>query len=144
MHNYTQPTQHTHKQKHPHHDLPYLPASSGLNFIGEWDCCLLCNQSWSLQQGNKKFIDETDIFFILLTLILQASDRCTCLLKLSFFSDYLFIFFAIILKQCTLTPAICWYFLCWCIPRFCHVLPWFHTRHVYSLSCSTGRLLIVE
>ena len=76
--NYTQPTQHHKKQKHQHHDLPQPLASSGFNFIGEWDCRMLHNQSQSMQHGDVIFIDETDIFFILFTIILQASDRSTC------------------------------------------------------------------
>ena len=107
---YTQPTQHHKKQKHQHHDLPQPLASGGFNFIGECDCRMLRNWPLSTQHGNVNFIDETNIFFILLTIILQASDRHAQDLKVSYFSDYLFFFSAVALKRCGLSPAICWYF----------------------------------
>ncbi len=69
---YTQPTQHHKKQKHRHHDLPRPLASSGFNFIGECDCRMLHDQSQSTQHGDVIFIGETNIFFILLTIILQV------------------------------------------------------------------------
>jgi hypothetical protein len=97
----------TKKQNHQHHYLPRPPASSGFNFIGECNRRVLCNQSQSLQYGDVIFIDESNIFFILLSIILQASDLHACKLKVSFLSDYLFSFLAVALKQPTLTPAIC-------------------------------------
>ncbi len=78
----------THTQKHRHHDLPRPTASSGFNFMGEGNCHILRDWSQSLQHGNVIFFDETYIFFILLTLILQVSDRRIPKLKVSFFSDY--------------------------------------------------------
>ncbi len=81
------------------------------------------DQSWSPQHGNIIFIDETKIFFIFLTIILQASDRRVHELKVSYFNNYLFFFLAIALKQCTLTPAICWYFFAnalLVLIMFCH------------------------
>jgi hypothetical protein len=53
------------------------------------------------------FIDETNIFFILLTIILQVLDRCTQELKVSYFSDYLLFFLAVALNQCALAVSIC-------------------------------------
>ncbi len=73
------------KQKHQHHDLSQLLASSSFNFIGECDRCMLCNQSQSTQHGNVIFIDETNVYFILLTIILQVLDRRTLKLKVSYF-----------------------------------------------------------
>ncbi len=86
--NYTQPTQQHKKQKHRRHDLPRPLASSGFDFIGECDPRMLRNWSQSTQQGNVIFIDETYIFFILLTIILQVLDRRAHKLKVSYFSDY--------------------------------------------------------
>jgi hypothetical protein len=82
---HTTNTTHTKTKKHQHHDLPCTPASSGFNFIGEWDCHVLHDQSQSPQHGDVIFIDETNIFFILLTIILQASDWCTRKLKGEFY-----------------------------------------------------------
>jgi hypothetical protein len=121
--NYTQPTQHHKKQKHQHHDLPCPLASSGFNFIGECDRRMLRNRSWSLQHGDVIFIDETNIFFILLTNILKALDQRARKLKVSYFSDYLFFFLTVALKRCALTPAICWYFFAnvlLVLVMFCH------------------------
>jgi hypothetical protein len=87
--NYTQPTQHHKKQKHQHHDLPQPLASSGFNFIGECDHHMLHDQSQSMQHGNVIIIDETNIFFILLTIILQVLDWRAHKLKVSNFSAYL-------------------------------------------------------
>ena len=107
-HAITQPTQHHKKQKHQHHDLPWPLASSGFDFIGECDRHMLHNRSQTTQHGNVIFIDETNIFFILLTIILQVLDRHTHELKVSYFSDYLFFIFAVASKRHALTPAICW------------------------------------
>ncbi len=115
-------------KKHQHYCPPRPSASSGFNFIGECNCRLLHDWSQSLQHGDVIFIDETNIFFILLTIILQASDRHARELKVSFWSDYLLFFLAVASRQCTLTSAVCWYFCCRCIPSSCHVLPWFCIR----------------
>ncbi len=100
---YKQPTQHHKKQKHQHHNLPRPLASSSFNFIGECDCRMLCNWSQSTQHGAVIFIDETNIFFILLTIILQVLDQLAHELKVSYFSDDLFIFLAIASKWRALT-----------------------------------------
>jgi hypothetical protein len=51
---------------------------------------MLRDCSQSAQHGNVIFIDETNIFFILLTIILQVLDRCTHELKeVSYFSAHL-------------------------------------------------------
>ncbi len=94
---------------HRHHDLPCLTASRDLNFIDECDPHIRGNRSQSPQHGNVIFIDETNLFFILLTFILQASEWRARKLKVSFFSDYLCCFLAVALKQRALTTAICWY-----------------------------------
>ncbi len=52
------------------------------------------------------FIDETNIFFILLTIILQVLDRRAHELKVSYFSAYLLFFLAVALTQCALTMSI--------------------------------------
>jgi hypothetical protein len=54
--------------------------------------------SQSPQHGNVIFIDENDIFFILLTIILQASDWRAHELMVSLLSDTLFFFYAAALK----------------------------------------------
>ncbi len=125
---YTQPTQHPKKQKHQHHDLPQLLASSGFNFIGECDCCMLRDWSQSTQHGNVIFIDETNIFLVLLTFIQQVLDRHAHKLKVSYVSDYLLFFLAVALKQRALTVSIHRYFNCRCPSSPCHVLAWFQTR----------------
>ncbi len=125
---YTQPTQHHKKQKHQHHDLPRLLASSGFTFIGECDCCMLHNQSQSTQHSDVIFIDETNIFFILLTIILQVLDRHAHKLMVSYFSAYLLFFLAVALKQRALTVSIHQYFNHRCPPSSRHVLAWFRTR----------------
>ncbi len=126
--NYTQPTQHHKKQKHQHHDLPQLLASSSFNFIGECDCCMLHDWSQSTQHGNVNFIDETNIFFILLTVVLQVLDRHAHELKVSYFSADLLFFLAVASKQRALTIYICRYFNRRCPPSPCHVSAWFRTR----------------
>ncbi len=111
------------KQKYQHHDLPRLPAYSGFNFIGECDRCILCNWSQSPQQDNVIFINETNIFFMLLTIIVQASDQHAHKLKVSFFSDILLFFLAVASKYRAPTPAICWYFFAnvsLVLVMFCH------------------------
>ncbi len=128
--NYTQPTQHHKLQKHQHHDLPLLLSSSGFNFIGECDCRMLHDWSQSTQHSNVIFIDETIIFFILLTIILQVLDRHAHELKVSYFSDYLLFFLVIASKWQTLTISIHWYFNCCCPLSPHHVLTWFWTRGV--------------
>ncbi len=81
-----------------------------LYFIGECDCRVLRNRSQSTQHSNVIFIDETNIFFILLTIILQVLDRHTHELKVSYFSDYLLFFLTNASKQCALTVFIHQYF----------------------------------
>jgi hypothetical protein len=124
---YTQPTQHHKKQKHWHHDLPQPLASSSFNFIGECDRHMFCNWSQSTQPGNVIFIDETNIFFILLNIILQVLDRRAHELKVSYFSYYLLFFLAIALKRRALTVSIRRYFNHRCPPSPCHVSAWFRT-----------------
>ena len=53
---------------------------------------MLHDQSQSTQHGDVIFIDETNIFFILLTIIQQASDWHEYKLKVIYFSDYLLFF----------------------------------------------------
>ena len=94
--------QHNFKKKHQHHDLPQPLASSGFNFIGECDCHMVHDQSQSMQHNNVIFIDETNIFFILLTIILQVLDRHAHELKVSYFSaDLLFFLSHCIETTCT-------------------------------------------
>jgi hypothetical protein len=125
--NYTQPTQHHKKQKNRHHDLPRPLASGGFNFIGECDCHMLRNWSQSTQHGDVILIDETNIFFILLTIILQVLDRRAHKLKVSYFSAHLSFFLAVASKRRALTVSIRRYFNCRCPPSPCHVLAWFWT-----------------
>ncbi len=125
---YTQPTQHHKKQKRQQHDLPQPPASSGFNFIGECHCHMMRNQSHSTQHGNIILINETNIFFILLTIILQVLDLRTDKLKVNYLSDYLLFFLVIASKQRALTVSIHRYFNCRCPPSPCHVLAWFRMR----------------
>jgi hypothetical protein len=128
--NYTQLTQHHKKQKHQHHDLPRLLASSGFNFIGECDHRMSRDWSQSMQHGDVMFIDGTNIFFILLTIILQVLDRHTHKLKVSYLSAYLLFFLAIALKRCALTISIRQYFNPRCPSSPHHVLTWFQMRGV--------------
>jgi hypothetical protein len=125
--NYTQPTQH-HNKKHWQYDLPWLLASTGFNFIGECDRCMLCNWSQSKQHGDVIFIDETNIFFIILTIILQVLDRRAHKLKVSYFSAYLLFFLAVALEQKALTISIRQYFHHCCPLIPCHILARFWTR----------------
>ncbi len=125
---YTQPTQHHKKQKHQHHDLPQPLASSGFNFVGECDCRMMRNWSQSTQHGNVIFIDKTNIFFILLTIILQVLDWRAHELKVSYFSDYLIFFLAVALKRRALTIFIRQYFNRHCPPSPCHALARFWMR----------------
>ncbi len=53
---------------------------------------MLHDWSQSTQHGDVIFIDETYIFFILLTIILQVLDQRAQELKVSYFSNY-FLFF---------------------------------------------------
>ncbi len=125
---YTEPTQHHKKQKHWHHDLPRPLASDSFNFIGECDRRMLRNWSQSTQHGDVILIYVTNIFFILLTIILQVLDRHAHELKVNYFSAYFFFFLAIASKQRTLTVSISRYFNCRCPPSLCHVFAWFWTR----------------
>ncbi len=125
--NYKQPTQHHKKQKHQNHNLPQLLASSSFNFIGECDCRMLRNWSQSTQHGAAIFIDETNIFFILSTIILQVLDQHAHELKVSYFSDDLLFFLAVASKWCALTVSIRRYFNSRCPPSPCHVSAWFQT-----------------
>ncbi len=126
--NYTQPTQNHIKQKHRHHDLPRPLASSGFNFIDECDCRMLRNWSQSTQHSDVIFIDETNIFFILSTIILQVLDQHAHELKVSYFCADLLFFLANALKRCALTIYICQYFNRCCPPSPRHVSAWFWTR----------------
>ncbi len=125
--NYTQQTQDHKNQKTP---TPWSPPPAGFQrlqfYRWVWLPCVAqlisISATWQCN-----FNDETNIFFILLTIILQASDRHAQDLKVSYFSDYLFFFLAVAPKQCAITPAICWYLFCRYIPSICHDLPWFCT-----------------
>jgi hypothetical protein len=99
-----------------------------LYFIGECDCRVLQNWSQSTQHGNAIFIDETNIFFILLTIILQVLDWHTHKLKVSYFSDYLLFFLTNASKQCALTVFIHQYFNLHCPLSPGHVSAWFWTK----------------
>ena len=125
---YTQPTEHHKTQKHRHHDLPGPLVSSSFNFVDKCDCHMLHDWSQSTQHGDVIFIDETYIFFILLTIILQVLDRHAHKLKVSYFSAYLLFFLAVASKQCALTVSIRRYFNCRCPPSPHHVLAWFRMR----------------
>ncbi len=59
---------------------------------------MLRDQSQSMQHGDVFFIDETNIFFILMTIILQVLDWHAHKLKVSYFSAYFLFFLAIALK----------------------------------------------
>ena len=108
------------KSKHRHHYLPQPLVSRGFTFIGECDHCMLHNQSQSMQHGNVIF-DETNIFFILLTIILQVLDQHAHELKVSYFSDDLLFFLAVASKRRALTVSTCGYFNCRCPPSHHHV-----------------------
>ncbi len=127
---YTQPTQYHKKQKHWHHDLPWPLASSGFNYIGECDPHMLRDRSQSTHHGNLTFIDETNVFFILLTIILHVLDRRAHELKVSYFSANLLLFLAVALKQPELTVSIRQYFNLHCPLSPRHVSAWFRTRGV--------------
>ncbi len=117
------------KQKHRHHhDLPWPLASSNFNFIGECDCHTLRIWSQSTQHGNVIFIDETNKFLILLTIILQVLDQRAYKLKVSYISNYLLFSLAVASKQRALTVSIRQYFNRCCPPSPCNVLAWFWTR----------------
>ncbi len=124
---YTQPTQH-HKKKHQHHDLPQSLASGGFNFIGECNRHMLHDWSQSTQHGNVILIDETNIFFYFIDIILQVLDQRAHELKVSYFSAYFLYFLAVASKQHALTVSIHQYFNCRCPPSPCHVLAWFLAR----------------
>jgi hypothetical protein len=49
---------------------PRPPASSGFNCIGECDRRKLCNRPRSPQHGDVMFLSKTNLFCILLTIIL--------------------------------------------------------------------------
>jgi hypothetical protein len=83
---------------------------------------MLRNGSQSTQHGNVIFIDETNIFFILLTIIPQVLDWRAHELKVSYISDYLLFFLAVAPKRWALTISIHRYFNCHCPPSPCHVL----------------------
>ena len=119
---------HNTTKKHWHHDLAQLLASSGFNFIGECDRRMLRDWSLSLQHGNVIFIDETNIFFIFLTIIPQVLDWHAHELKVSYVSAYLLFFLAIASKWRAPTVSIHWYFNRRCPPSPHHVSAWFRTR----------------
>ncbi len=78
----------TPQKKHQNHNLPQPLASGGFNFIGKCDCRMLRNCFQSMQHGNVILIGETNIFYILLNIILQVLDRRAHKLKVSYFSNY--------------------------------------------------------
>jgi hypothetical protein len=82
---------------------------------------MLRGWSQSTQHGNVIFIDETNIFFILLTIILKVLDRHTQKLKVSYVSADLLFFIAIAMKRRALTVYIRQYFNRHCSPCLCHV-----------------------
>ncbi len=56
---------------------------------------MLGNWSQSTQHGDVIFIDETNIFLILLTIILQVLNRHAHKLKVSYFNAYMLFFLTI-------------------------------------------------
>ena len=68
---------------------PRLPASSGSNFLGEWNHCTSHNRAPSALHGDAIFLHETNFIFILLAIILQEAAQRARWLKVSFFSEYL-------------------------------------------------------
>ncbi len=107
--------QHTSKnRKHHHYGPPKLPASSGSNFTGEYDCdrCTLCNWYQSPQYGNLTFIDKTNCSVISFTITLQAVVWRACRQKVSFYKLLLMLFCTNALELCALTSAIWRCFVC--------------------------------
>ncbi len=50
---------------------PRSPASSGSNFLGEWNCHTSHDRAPSALHGDALFLHETNSIFILLAIILQ-------------------------------------------------------------------------
>ncbi len=57
---------------------PRPPATSSFNCIGECDRRTSGDQPRSPQHGEVMFLSETNIFSILLNIILEAADQCAC------------------------------------------------------------------
>ncbi len=115
----------THNQKHKNSTTmvpPCPPASSGFNLLGKCDCHTLRDRLRMLQYGDTLFVDETNIFFILLTIIVQANNWLVCSQKVSFYSYYLCFFSAPALEGCALATAIWQLFFPQCLTCSCFVL----------------------
>jgi hypothetical protein len=78
----TQQPKHTHTQptkpkinniQHCRHSPPKPPAPNGSNFTGECNRHTLRDRSRSLQHSNELLIDDTNFFFIYLTIIFGAA-----------------------------------------------------------------------
>ena len=119
---YSTTTHRATSKKHRHHDLPHPPASSGFNFTGECNRRTLRNRYQSPQHGNAIFLCQTNFFFILLTIILCAADRCARGQKVCFLVNTCAFYSAVASNQHALTPSIRRYIFCRCLPRPHHVL----------------------
>ncbi len=90
----TEPT--TKKQKHntmiPCHPLP----SSGFKFEGKSNHHMLCDSPWLSQHGNIFFNGKIILFFILLTITLQADKRAHLQIK----GKFLQLFYMLFLHRC--------------------------------------------
>ena len=81
------PPQHTGKlKKHRHHDRHDPLASTGSNLRGKCDRRTSRDRFRWFRWGDVIFIDESNLSFILLTIILLASDRCAWKQKVSFYA----------------------------------------------------------
>ncbi len=120
--------QHTHtSKKHRHHDLPCLLASSGFNFTGEWDCRTTRDGAWSAQHGDAIFLCETNLSFILFTIIQCAAAWRARGQKVSFWSDYLPFFRGRCIETMRTDPSsidICFVNASWVFIMFWHDFRW--------------------
>ena len=81
------PPQHTGKlKKHRHHDRHDPLASTGSNLRGKCDRRTSRDRSRWFRCGDVIFIDESNLSFILLTIILLALDRRAWKQKVSFYA----------------------------------------------------------
>ena len=88
---------------------PRSLASSGSNFLGEWNHRTSRNRAPSILHGDAIFLRATNFIFILLAIILQEAAQCARWLKMSFFREWLPFFLVRSVK--TMRTSISYYLL---------------------------------
>ena len=118
VHN-TQPTTSKHI-KTPHHGPTWPLASSGFNFVGEWDCRTLHDWSWSPQHSDAFFM-WTYMFHYYIDCYSVGHRWMRLLTKGKFFSEYTCFSIGRCVKSMHTDPICCppIFFVCLPCPSSC-------------------------